>query len=185
MRRGAWRAGRRRGARSLGGATVGALARCLGMAGQLTSLPSFARWGGHPRPRPPRPRPHPRRLRHYHPLPQDAPDVQPRARTVHLPPLKHVVPSPPQGSERSKTWGALPKRSIDPLPPVRGSGVSRCSAESSCSGASSPAPHSSPDGPGALAIETHAMGMVDEKLNEESFNEMTGSSFRSSLCAIL
>lgn len=138
------------------------------------------------RSRPPRPCPHPRRLRHYRPLPQNAPDVQPRVRTVQLPPLKHVVTFPPQGAERSKTWGHMPKRAIDPLPPVRSSGGSRCSAESSCSGASSQssqAPHSSPDGSGVLAIETHAMGMVDEKLNAESMPAVP--TFRSSLCAIL
>ena len=143
---------------------------------------TFARWGRPSPPSPSRPRPHPRRLRHYHPLPQDGPDVQPRGRTVQLPPLKHVIPSPPQGSERSKTWEHLPKRSIDPLPPVRRSGVSRSSADSSYSGASSQAPHSSPDGPGVLAIETHAMGMVDETLYAEAMRLPT---LRSSLCAIL
>ena len=146
------------------------------------------------RPRPPRPCPHPRRLRHYHPLPQDAPDVQPRGRTVQLPPLKHVqlpplkhvVIFPPQGSERSNTWGHMPKRAIDPLPQVRSSGASRCSAESSGSGASSQssqAAHSSPDGSGVLAVETHAMGMVDEKLNAEAM--LAVPTFRSSHCVIL
>ena len=90
-------------------------------------------------------------------------------------------PHPPR-PERSKTWEHLPKRSIDPLPPVRRSGVSRSSADSSYSGASSQAPHSSPDGPGVLAIETHAMGMVDETLYAEAMRLPT---LRSSLCAIL
>ena len=60
----AWRAGRRREGRpASGGARYGhrrarRMPWCLGMAGQLTSLPhssSLARWGARPRPRPPSP----------------------------------------------------------------------------------------------------------------------------------
>merc|ERR1740139_1549992 len=68
-------------------------------------------------------------------------------RTVQLPPIAPVERAyhPPQGKERLGTWRALPKRAIDPLPHTSEfSRHSRCSVDSSCTEASSPAPAGSP-----------------------------------------